>query len=86
MRKDVIRDSIATHCSTACCPFDFLSDFDSWFEYHKCRWFDNLSHEKAEQNVRMTKAGWKLVDGCKYGGWRKNIQKADHVRRGVGVR
>lgn len=54
------------------CPFDFINDFERWFSYHKQIIFDHLTHEQAMQNIRMRDSGWRLVNGCKYGGWAYN--------------
>jgi hypothetical protein len=63
------------------CPFDFMSDFDGWWLYMKCRIVDDLSHEYARENVLAHKSGWVLLPGFKHGGWShpwENIRKNGH--------
>jgi hypothetical protein len=51
------------------CPYNFMTQNDEWFYWHKCVMFDKLTPEQATTNVHFNKNGWKLIDGMKYGGW-----------------
>lgn len=51
------------------CPFDFLTDFDSWWRWKVDVIVNKLTPEQATRNTELYKAGWKLVDDAKYGMW-----------------
>jgi len=51
------------------CPYDFLTEFDSWFAWWKCIHLNGLSDLQATVNVQFANRGWKLNDEFKYSGW-----------------
>jgi hypothetical protein len=57
------------------CPYDFLTDFDNWFAWHKFVHFDKLTPEQATTNVTMMNRGWGLSKGFNYGMWQYSNPK-----------
>jgi hypothetical protein len=51
-------------------PYDFLNEFDDWFEWAKCVYHYKWTSNQAITHINATKAGWRLCkEGC-YGMWR----------------
>lgn len=51
-------------------PYNFLTEFDEWFEYAKCIHHYKWTHEQACVHVSAIGAGWELCRPGKYGMWR----------------
>ncbi len=52
------------------CPYDLLTEFEDWFEWHRLVHVDKFTREQASINMTATKSGWVLVKPGKYGMWR----------------
>lgn len=55
------------------CPYDFINEFEDWFNWYRDIYFYKLTPKQIERNRIFKNSGWKLCEGFRYGMWSKKM-------------